>query len=361
MNLLHEVALFLVPRIGNINYKQLIKHCGSAEEVFKLPKGKLKRIQGIGEQTASSIINKNTFAEAEKIIEQADTSQILYYLSPEYPQRLLKYDDCPALLFYQGNADLNPARAISIVGTRNITENGIKTVKNIVKDIAPFSAQIISGLAYGVDFNAHQQALHQELDTIGVMASGIDIIYPAAHKQLANKMLNHGGLITEQSFGSQPDAPKFPARNRIIAGMSDAVIVVEAATKGGALITAKLANSYNIEVLACPGRLTDDYNTGCNHLIENHEAHIYTSIKSLTSLLGWEDDIKKASKPLLDISTFSNDEQKILKALQNEGSTMNDLVKSTELNFAKVPAILLKLEMEDILVVKTGGIYALKD
>ncbi len=179
MELLYEVALFLVPRIGNVNYKVLIKHCGDAEQVFKMPKGKLKRIQGIGEKTASSIQDKNTFEKATEIIAQAEKEgcKILYFLHDDFPHRLRKHADSPVLLFYKGTADLNPKRAISIVGTREITDNGVKTVRHIVKDLLPFGVQIISGLAYGVDYNAHQQAVENEIETIGVMGSGINIIY----------------------------------------------------------------------------------------------------------------------------------------------------------------------------------------
>lgn len=175
-------------------------------------------------------------------------------------------------------------------------------------------------------------------------------------------MLNQGGLLTEQIFGTEPIAPNFPARNRIIAGLSDAVIVVEAATKGGALITARIANSYNIEVLACPGRITDTYNTGCNLLIENHEAHIYNSISSLTKLLNWDNqDQKKQQEKKLDLSLFSEKEQFLLKALQeNESLTKDQIVKLTALEFGDVPALLLKLEMEDLISVKTGGLFTLK-
>ena len=365
MKLLHEVALFLIPRIGNINFKILIKHCGSAEQVFNTPKGNLLRIQGIGEQTASSVQKKNTFEEAQKIINKANLLEckILYFLNDDFPHRLRKHADSPVLLFYKGTACLNPKRAISIIGTRKITDNGIKTVRNIVQDIAPYDIQIISGLAYGVDIHAHQEAIENNIETIGVLGSGIDVIYPSIHKNTAIKMMASGGILTEQLFGTQPKGPNFPARNRIIAGMSDAVIVVEAATKGGALITARIANTYNIEVLACPGRITDPYNSGCNLLIENHEAHIYNSIKSLVTLLNWDDeDIKTNRRKKLELSSFSASEQQLITILQKkEVLTKDQIVKFTTLPFIQIPAILLKLEMEDVIVVKTGGLFALKD
>ena len=365
MNFLHEIALFLVPRIGNINFKILIKHCGSAEQVFNTPKGKLLRIQGIGEQTASSIQKKNTFEKAEKIISKAESEncKILYFLNDDFPHRLRKHSDSPVLLFYKGTSCLNPPRVISIIGTRKITDNGIKTVRRIVRDIAPYDVQIISGLAYGVDIHAHQQALENSMETIGVMGSGIDIIYPSTHKKTASQMMKSGGILTEQLFGEKPNGPNFPARNRIIAGMSDAVIVVEAATKGGALITARIANSYNIEVLACPGRITDPYNSGCNLLIENHEAHIYNSTKSLITLLNWDNEnIKKAIEKKLNLESFTEKEQLLIKALQEHTAlTKDQIVQTTSLTFTELPAILLKLEMEDVVIVKTGGLFALKE
>ena len=365
MILLHEVALFLIPRIGNINFKILIKHCGSAEEVLRTPKGQLLKIQGIGEQTASSIQKKSTFDEAIKIIKKAENEncQILYFMNDNFPKRLRKHADSPVLLFYKGTANLNPKRSISIIGTRKITDNGIKTVRNITKKLTPFNVQIISGLAYGVDFNAHQQALENNMETIGVMGSGMDIIYPSTHKNIANQMVKKGGLLTEQLFGTPPNGPNFPASNRIIAGMSDAVIVVEAAVKGGALITARIANSYNIEVLACPGRITDPFNSGCNLLIENHEAHIYNSITSLISLLNWDDEkINSAKQTKIELTSFTEDEQQLLKALQKHNKlTKDEIVKSTDLGFHQIPQILLKLELEDVITVKTGGLFALRD
>ncbi|HRG11398.1 MAG TPA: DNA-processing protein DprA, partial [Cyclobacteriaceae bacterium] len=238
------------PGIGDFLLKQVVSYCGSAEQVFKTPKGKLLKIPGVGEVSAEAIKHGDTFKEAERELKKAEREEveIILYTDKKYPLRLKSIEDAPALLYYKGNQNLNVPKTVGIVGTRQATEYGKEMVERICQELAPHNPLIISGLAYGIDIAAHKAALKNNLPTIGVMGSGMDVIYPAAHKETAKKMQNLGALITENRFGTKPDAHNFPARNRIIAGMCDALIVVEAAEKGGALITADIANSYNKDV-----------------------------------------------------------------------------------------------------------------
>lgn len=244
------VALHFIPGIGDYTIRQLISYCGSAEKVFKTPKGKLLKIPGIGPAIAEALTRGGSFEKAEKEIKRAEKEsvKIIFYLDKNYPSRLKHIPDAPSMLYVKGNFDFENPKTVGIVGTRQATAYGKEQVEKLVEGLVPHGALIVSGLAYGIDIQAHKQALKNNLPTVGVMGSGIDVIYPASHKETAHKMLEHGGLVTENSFGAKPDAHNFPERNRIIAGLSDALVVVEAAEKGGALITAEIANGYNKDV-----------------------------------------------------------------------------------------------------------------
>jgi DNA processing protein len=251
------LALHFIPGIGDYTLRQLISYSGSAEKVFKTPKGKLLKIPGIGAVTADSIRNGKSFRRAEKEIKKAEQEdvELLFFTDKKYPSRLKSIADAPSLLYVKGQVDLENSKTVGIVGTRKATDYGKNCVEELIEGLKPHQTLIVSGLAYGIDIQAHKQAVKHGLPTVGIMGSGIDVIYPAAHKETAKKMLSNGGLITENPFGTNPDAHNFPARNRIIAGLSDALVVVEAAEKGGALITAEISNSYNKDVFAFPGNI----------------------------------------------------------------------------------------------------------
>jgi DNA processing protein len=351
---IYDIAVGLIPGIGGALTRQLVSYCGSSENIFKQPKGKLKRIPGIGEVLAETIINQNILKEAENELKLAEkyNTQILFYTDQNYPERLKHINDAPALLYYKGNADLNARKIIGIVGTRQATDYGKETVQKILSDLIKHNVLVISGLAYGIDIAAHKAALTNDQQTVGVMASGIDIIYPAAHKDIAMKMLEKGGLITENKFGSKPDAPKFPARNRIIAGMCDAIIVAEAAEKGGALITADLANGYDREVFAVPGNLGLKFSDGCNKLIKQHKAHIYTDISDLEYIMNWDSDDKsyKEKEPSIDLSALNKEEKEIIKILiGTDGMQMDDLSWKLQIPISKMASTLLNLEFQGLI------------
>jgi DNA processing protein len=339
-----------------------VSYCGSSENIFRQTKGKLKKIPGIGEVLAGAIINQNILKDAEAELRLAEKGgvRLLFYTNKNYPERLRHIADAPTLLYYYGNADLNPPKTIGIVGTRKATDYGREMVEKIIEGLAPFSPLIISGLAYGIDIAAHKSSLVHQQRTIGVMASGIDIIYPSVHRDTARKMVSMGGLITENRFGAKPDAPKFPARNRIIAGMCDALLVIEAAEKGGALITADIASSYDREVFAVPGRIGDKYSEGCNMLIRDHKAHILTSAADLIKMMNWEQETNKPAPFKADYSDLDSEESQIVNLLLGrDGVLLDDLSWKAQIPVSRLAAILLNLEFRGIVKSLPGKKYRL--
>src|SRR5258706_1649027 len=224
------LALHFISGIGDQLVKQLVSYCGSAEQVFKTPKGKLLKIPGIGPVTAESIRTGSTFLQAEKELKKAEKedTEILFYTDKKYPVRLKSIEDAPSILYYKGNSNLNQVKSVAIVGTRQATDYGKEMVSKIVEELKPHEALIVSGLAYGIDIHAHKQSVKNQLLTAAVMGSGMDVIYPAAHKDTAKKIVSHGALLTENHFGTKPDAPNFPAHNRVIADLFHPMVVREA-------------------------------------------------------------------------------------------------------------------------------------
>jgi DNA processing protein len=362
-SLLYETAIGLIPGIGCQSTKQLISYCGSAEKIFHTPKGKLMKIPGIGEVLAEAIIKQEILWKAEEELNWCEKYgvQILFYTHKNYPERLRHFPDSPALLFFKGQTDLNNAKTIGIVGTRQATSYGKEITEKIISEIKSYQPCIISGLAYGIDIHAHKSALSEKLSTIAVMASGVDIIYPSIHRDTAYKMQENGGLLTEYRPGTKPDPSFFPARNRIVAGLCDAIIVIEAAEQGGALITAEIANNYNREVFAVPGNLGNKYNEGCNHLIKSHKAHIYTSVKDLEYILNWDIQKPDTQKQKHNLSkTLIGDERNIVDILiEKESIAIDDLSWKTNIPISKLSSILLSMEFQGIIKTLPGKKYKL--
>ncbi|MBX2945556.1 MAG: DNA-processing protein DprA [Cyclobacteriaceae bacterium] len=358
------VALHFISGIGDYTIRQLISYCGSAEKVFKTPKGKLLKIPGIGPVIAETIIKGSPFEKAEKEIRRAEKEsvEIIFYIDKKYPLRLKHIPDAPSMLYVKGNIDFENAKTVGIVGTRQATAYGKEQVEKLVAGLVPHGVLIVSGLAYGIDIQAHKQALKNNLPTVGVMGSGIDIIYPAAHKETAQRMLEHGGLITENPFGTKPDAHNFPERNRIIAGLSDALVVIEAAEKGGALITAEIANGYNKDVFAFPGSVGVTYSVGCNNLIKTNKAHLITSVKDLEYIMNWE--ATKVTRPKkvtsLALDGYSDEEKTILNLLLEKSPLMIDeLSWKSNLPVSQLASVLLGLEFNGVVKSLPGKLYAL--
>jgi len=363
-NKLYQVALHLLYGIGPKTTKQLISYCGSAKSVLNTNKSRLLKIPGIGEKNANLIINsKDILTKAEEEIKNIEKTKakILFYTDKDFPQTLKMQYDSPILLYYKGKGDLNKHKIISIVGTRNATEYGKEVTDKLISELASENLIILSGLAYGIDIQAHKSALKYNVSTVGVMASGIDRLYPSQHKSIADTMLENGGLLTEEPFGGKPTPPKFPARNRIIAGMSDCTIVVEAAIKGGALITARIANSYDKEVFSVPGKVNSQYSEGTNFLIKNHEAHPISSAKDVIEMMNWdiEETISPAKKEI-DLSSFNNEEQNIIQALQTKNELgIDELCWSSQIPMNEISTHLMTLEFGGIIKNMPGKKYKL--
>lgn len=363
--ILYGIALSLIPKIGPAVYKNIISYSGSAENFFNMPLGKAGKIPRIGPKLLEAVRNKNSYLKlAHSLIEDAEKKniKILSYLDPVFPQRLKSFEDSPVILFAKGNVNLNPSRTVGIVGTRNATTYGKNITRQIVEDLAPYHPTIISGLAYGIDIEAHRAALHHDLPTIGILGSPVDKIYPAAHQSTGETMMQSGGLVSEFKMGTQMVPSNFPQRNRIIASLSDALIVVEAAKKGGALITAEIAYSYNKEVFAVPGNLQSPYSEGCNSLIRRMKAGIYMGSKELEEALSWSKENKQQTPEafFLKIEDYEEELKPILQLFNNNPTQeIDELSYRTQIPISTLAAQLLQLEFLGVIKPLPGKKYQL--
>lgn len=361
--LVYRIGITLIPLIGDIKAKQLIAYCGSAEAVFKEKKQTLLKIPDIGEVTAKAIATQDVLRRAEEEVAFIDKNKIttLYYADKDYPLRLKQCDDSPVMLYYKGTANLNADRIIAIVGTRGATLYGKKMVEELTEGLKDTGALIVSGLAFGIDIAAHRAALDNGLDTVGVVAHGHDMLYPPEHTNIKNKMLEQGGMITEFLSGTIPNKENFPKRNRIIAGLSDAVVVAESKEAGGALITAEIALSYNREVIAYPGKADDASSRGCNNLIQRNKAYLAQSSADVIEYLGWKDKaVSKKAQPEL-FHNLNADESAIVNTLKAQGAPMHidDIALQSNLTPGNLSAHLLNLEFAGILRSLPGKMYTL--
>ncbi len=360
-DLLYQIALTLVPNIGDVQGKALVNHFGDAASIFRVKRKDLEQIEGMGTVRARAIKSMTDFALAEKEIAFIEKFKIkpIFLTDTSYPKRLLNCYDSPLLLYYKGTADLNTTKIISIVGTRNFTAYGKQVCEKLVNDLAQQDVTVVSGLAYGIDTIAHKSALKNGLKTIGVLAHGLDRIYPPENKSLAKQMVAHGGLLTDYRSNTNPDKQNFPRRNRIVAGMCDAVVVIETTIKGGSLITAELANGYNKDVFAIPGRITDAKNEGCNYLIKSNKAGLITSAADLLENMGWS-EIKKASpKKQRELFIELTAQERIIIDIlqQHESVNIDELYFKSSLSSSAVASALLTLEMQGVVVAMPGKLY----
>ena len=356
----YQIALTLIPGIGDIVGKKLVAYCGGVEAVFNENRNALLKIPGIGRATVSSIISQKVLHRAEAEISFIEKKNIrpLFYTDKKYPARLLNCEDGPLLLYYKGNADLNVPRVIGFVGTRKATNQGRTICERFIEGLKTKDVLVVSGLAYGIDSCSHKAALDSGLKTVGVLGHGLDRIYPSQNKKLATSMLDNGGLLTEFLPNTTPDRENFPKRNRIVAGMCDAIVVVESASRGGALITAGIANSYNRDVFAIPGRVNDEYSMGCNMLIKSNRAALAESAKDIAYIMGW-DDLKVNVKKQRDLFLQLNGDQKTIFEIIEDVKeiSVDKLVIQTALPASKVAAALLMLEFEGLIQSLPGKLY----
>ena len=359
--LLYEFALTLVPGIGDVNGKKLVAYCGGAEAVFCEKKRTLSKIPGIGEKTIESIMSQDVLSRAERELDFTEKHgiRVLYYLNSDYPKRLQHCYDSPMVLYCKGHTDFNVDKVVGIVGTRNVTDYGKIMTDKIVSELLDDDVLVVSGLAYGVDTCAHNASVKNGLKTAAVLAHGLHTIYPPVNRNLAKKMLECGGcLLTEQLSGADPDKENFPKRNRIVAGMVDCLIVVESASKGGALITAEIANAYDREVFAVPGRIGDVYSAGCNNIIKDNKANILLDVGDLRSIMRWDESKKVVAKQMRLFREFNDEERLVMKLFEESDVVYLDkIITETLLSPTKIASILLSLEFDGILTALPGKRY----
>ncbi len=358
--LLYKLAFTFIPNIGAVTAKNLISYCGGMEQVFRASKRKLSKTPGVGESRANEILNSNALEQAEKELKAIEGRDIklVFYLDEDYPTNLKHYPDSPILLYTKGVADMNAPRMVAIVGTRKVTPYGEIQCENLVEGLHQYNCTIVSGLAYGVDTVAHRQAVECKLPTLGVLGNGMNMLYPAKNKKLAVKMLEQGGIITEYAMDTQPDRENFPKRNRVIAGMADVVVVIESARKGGSMITAEYANSYNKDVFAYPGRTNDEFSEGCNHLIKSHKAHLCTSAEDIAYIMRWDKTAEPRQMEL--IIELSEDEQKILELIKtNPNIGLDSLHYKSTFPLANITTMLLNMEFKGLVKSLPGKKYIL--
>ena len=350
--------------IGDILAKKLIAATGDVEQVFKETATSLQKINGIGAHVTSHLFDLENLkrAEEELVYIQKNNIEYSYFLEDDYPQNLKYCIDGPILFFKDGTINLNSKKIISIVGTRKITSYGRDFCNQLIADLSAYNPIIISGFAYGVDICAHKAAIKNNLQTIGVLAHGLEQIYPKTHKKYMSQVHENGGFITEFWHKEQPLRENFLKRNRIVAGLSKATIILESAEKGGSLVTSDIANSYNRDVFSLPGRTTDLYSKGCNNLIKNNQAHLLTSANDVVKMLNWDIQQSKIATPLQQqlFVSLNETEQKVYDFLQQKGKQLLDVIAlECDIPVYKLSSLLLEMELKGVIKPLPGKLFAI--
>lgn len=361
-NLMYQVAITLIPGVGDVLAKNLIAYCGSVEAVFKAKKTHLLRIPGIGEKIAQSIVSFAEFdrAEAEVTFINQNNIQPLFYLDSNYPSRLKQIDDSPVLLYYKGSADLNNSKIVGVVGTRKMTAYGQSCAARLIEGLKETGCLILSGLAFGVDIQAHRDAIKANLPTVAVVAHGLDKLYPFQHRSTAKMMLENGGLLTDFPSGTIPDRENFPKRNRIVAGLCDVLVVIETAERGGAMITAELANGYNKDVAAFPGKVNDEWSIGCNNLIKQNKATLVTGADDVCYLMGWNQPAPKRTAQQVLPLDLSQTELGIYELVKTKTkANIDDIAFALQLDLGNLSLQLLEMEFKGLIRTLPGKMYEL--
>ncbi len=364
-SLVYKIALGMIPGVGDITARKLVAYAGSVEAVFTESYRSLTRIPGVGEALASAVTGHEYLDAAKQEAEFVDKHgiKVFFYLDDDYPVRLRQCEDSPVTFYFRGKTDLNAAMILSIVGTRHATQNGRELCQSIVAGLAEHFPQllIVSGLAYGIDITAHKAALASGLPTVAVLGHGLRTIYPSVHAGVARAMLDNGGQITDFSSSTLPERNNFIKRNRIIAGISDATLIVESGARGGALITADIAASYNRDVMAVPGRPGDEWSAGCNALIRCNKAALVEKAENIEYLLGWKPATLTAPLQTALFTAMTDKEKVIYDALMSEGDlTIDILARLVEIPVYKLSAILLQMELAGVIAPGPGSVYRIR-
>ena len=366
--IVYRIALIQLPGIGDLYAKLLTEYFKSARDLFKASRKELSEIPGVGSvllsTLCSDVLKGKAIERAKYEIEFAEKHGILIfsYDDNNYPEKLKECNDGPFLLYYKGSPVLNTLKIVSIVGTRKATIYGQDLTRRIVEEFQNQNILVVSGLAYGIDAYAHKFSLAYGIPTVGVLAHGLDKIYPQKNREIAKNMLDNGGLLSEFMSGTNPDRENFPKRNRIVAGISDATVLVEAAPKGGALITANIANSYGRDVFAAPGRTIDAYSKGCNALIKSNRAALIESGEDVLNAMNWiklKDNYKTKQMDLFH--QFTDDEKRIIEIIQKKGlSSKEQVAISLNTSVKKVSYLLFNLELNGVIKAIPGNRYQIK-
>ena len=362
-----SIALTLCPGIGHIGAKRLIDGAGSAVNVFRQRKELPKLLPGVNPSIVTALDCPAAFIRAEREMGFVEKNRLtcLTLQDEAYPSRLRECEDAPVVLFFKGNVDLNRLHVINMVGTRRATEYGKQFCADFLHDLSALlpDVLVVSGLAYGIDIHAHRAALANDISTVAVLAHGLDRIYPSLHRKTAVDMLANGGLLTEFLTETNPDKHNFVSRNRIVAGMCDATIVVESAAKGGSLITADLADGYHRDCFAIPGRVTDTASIGCNQLIRDNKAALVQSAGEFVKMMGWTDTEPPVKAEGIQRSLFpelTEEEEAVVHILVRQGDLhINTLVVEADIPVNRMSALLFELEMKGVVKTLVGGVYRL--
>ncbi|MBU0489586.1 MAG: DNA-processing protein DprA [Bacteroidetes bacterium] len=351
----------MIPRIGGATAKKLLAYCGGAEGVFRMKRQDLVKIPGIGNIMAEYVLNQSVLARAEAEIQFLEKNHIraLSYLNADYPQRLKHCVDSPLILYCRGDMNLDAERVLAVVGTRDATPYGKDICREIIHGLKDLQVLIVSGLAYGIDIQAHRTAVLAGMQTVGVVGHGLDYLYPTDHKPDLRKMMRNGGMVSDFISGTKIEPENFPKRNRIIAGLSDAVLVIEAKQSGGALITAQIANSYNRDVFAVPGRTDDLCSKGCNRLISDNKAALVETAGDIISMMRWDDVPKNSGRQiLLEIPELEGNEKLIFDILVERRSLPVDHIAFlADASPSNVLSALLNLEFKGLVRSLPGKVY----
>ncbi|MDC3210017.1 DNA-processing protein DprA [Saprospiraceae bacterium] len=361
-DLLYKIAITKIPKVGAITAKNLVSYCGGPKAVFEASQKELISIPGIGRTLAENIRHYNVLEEAEKEIEFIENNNIqcLFYTDEKYPHRLKYFNDSPVILYFKGKTDLNHDRIVSIIGTRTPTPQGKIICEEIIAELQKYNVLVISGLAYGIDVTAHRKSISLNIPTVGVLGHGLSMIYPHEHKGVSENMIKNGGVLTEFTYQQGPEREHFPMRNRIVAGMCDALIVVETKERGGSMITAELANGYNKNVFAVPGRARDKKFGGGNLLIKDHKAQLVECADDVIGIMGWKlfEENRNIQKQLF--VELSEREQVVIEILKTENEVAIDkLSYVSKLQPSEVSSLLLELEFKGMIKTLPGKRYML--
>jgi len=349
MSYLYKIGITRIPRIGPITIKSLVAYCGGVQSIFYASAKTLLSVPGVNQAAVRAILDHRDEAlrraERELQLLEGTETRLFFYLDEHYPGRLRHQLDAPIMLYQRGPAPLDYGRGVAIIGTRKPSNQGISLCERLVDELQQYRVTVLSGLAYGIDISAHKQCLQSGISTIAVLAHGFDQIYPAVHRPIAQEIAATGALLTEYPAHVRAEKEFFPLRNRIVAGLCDALIVVETGKRGGSMITAKLANEYNKDVFAFPGRITDAKSAGCNILIKSHQASLLEGAQDLAYIMGWKAEDNREGQQQQLFVELSAEEKVIVDLLRHDtGISVDRLAHLSEKSNSELAALLLSLE-----------------